>query len=85
MLEAVHTVDIRKGLSSVRNQLHLDSLYLLKHLNNEFTRHPIDTRYNQISRRKKHVADFKADKKKRQTKMRVNKIINITLLKLDKV
>lgn len=64
MLEAVHTVDIRKGLSSVRNQLHLDSLHLLKHLNNEFTRHPIDTRYNQTSRRKKHVADFKADKKK---------------------
>lgn len=85
MLEAVHTVDIRKGLSSVRNKLHLDSLHLLKHLNNEFTRHPIDTRYNQTSRRKKHVADFKADKKKRQTKMRVNKIINITLLKLDKV
>lgn len=64
MLEAVHTVDIRKGLSSVRNQLHLDSLHLLKHLNNEFTRHPIDTRYNQTSRLKKHVADFKADKKK---------------------
>lgn len=85
MLEAVHTVDIRKGLNSVRNQLRLDSLHLLKHLNNEFTRHPIDTRYNQTSRRKKHVADFKADKKKRQTKMRVNKIINITLLKLDKV
>lgn len=68
MLEAVHTVDIRKGLSSVRNQLHLDSLHLLKHLNDEFTRHPIDTRYNQISRRKKHVADFKADKKKKKRK-----------------